>query len=1043
MTAKAEKVKQLRINERKFVEVPLLEQLTDLDWEVLDLDGSKQTPEDSHRSDFAEVVMEPVLREQLKVINPWLEDDQMDEIVHRIMTPPSKNLLENNQYVQQLLWEGTSVAENRQTGEKSPTVRYVDYGKRDNNRFIAVCQLKVRIPGTEKHIKPDIVLFLNGLPVVLIECKSPKVDQPIAEAIDQMMRYSEQRGYETEGVPALFNSNQIMVATCRQEARAGSITSHGEKHYYRWTDPYPRTLNDLEHGSSSPNDQQRLVAGMFDRDNLLDLIRTYTLFTTNDEDQLVKIVARYQQFRAVKLAVKRLLDGSNKFERSGIIWHTQGSGKSLTMMFMVREMYSHPKLNNWKIVFVTDRTQLEQQLSATGSGVGYTVKVAKSISDLKVKLANDSSDLVMAMIQKFQEHDLSATFPELNASPNILVMTDEAHRTQYDMLRANLDRALPNAADIAYTGTPIEKTKKVFGDYIDKYTMRQAIADKVTLEIVYEGRTYNAEIDDPAAMDQTFADVFSEYTLEERLKILGYASRRAYLEAEDTIKAKARDMVDHYVGQIFSNGFKAQVVAVSREACVRYKTAIDDAVSDKISALEAGNPNQIDIDRLRRLKTDVVISARHNDPPHLADYSDSSKHESIIASFKLPFDSEQNGVKGDTGIVIVNNMLLTGFDAPVEQVMYLDKVIKAHNLLQAIARVNRIGGTGKDVGFVVDYVGVGHHLKDAIDAYDEEEQNEILVCLDSIEEEIANLVTAQNKMKEFLDQYDMIDLGDYDAFFDFFYDEEIRYKFIVLYQGYTKALNAVFPRKEALDYLKDYNVLTEINVMAGRHFHDHRLSMKGIPEKLRAIADVHLKEKGIDVKIDPISIINPKFEELLGQRKRTKTKAAEIEHAIRHHIEENEDDDPELFSEFSTILEHIFSEEKENWDAIYEKLEALRQRIKDAENEPTYGLHRKKQMPFFRILRKEIFGESELTDDQISTLVALTKDLGGLISQELALTGFWSSAASQNKLQGEIQKMLLSKEYVGLPGIAKNRKAIITRLMELAETKNDTLLYAA
>jgi type I restriction enzyme, R subunit len=1043
MTAKAEKARLLRIDERRFVEEPFLKQLHGLGWEILDLDGATQTPKDSHRKDFAEVVMHSVLRERLRIINPWLQEDQLDEVVYRITTVPSKNLVENNQYVQGLIWEGTSVAENRQTGERSPSVRYVDFAKRDNNRFIAVCQFKVRIPGTEKHIKPDIVLFLNGLPIVVIECKSPKCEEPIAEAIDQLMRYSEQRGYENEGVPALFVSNQILVGTCRQEARAGSITSHIPKHFYRWSDPYPKKLNDLEHGASSPNDQQRLVAGMFDRNNLLDLIQTYTLFTTNEEDELIKIVARYQQFRAVKLAVKRLLEGKNKFERSGIIWHTQGSGKSLTMMFMVREMYNHPKLSNWKIVFVTDRTQLESQLSQTGSGVGYKVKVASSIKDLKEKLANDSSDLVMAMIQKFQEHDLSATFPQLNMSPNILVMTDEAHRTQYDMLRANLDRAMPNAADIAYTGTPIEKTKKVFGDYIDKYTMRQAIEDKVTLEIVYEGRTYNAEVDDPVAMDKAFADVFSEYTLEERLQILGYASRQAYLEAEATIDAKARDMVEHYVTQIFPNGYKAQVVAVSREAAARYKTAIDRAIGEKIVELERSNPNNIDTNRLKTLKTGVVISDQHNDPPHLASYGDTSKHEGIIASFKLSFGTEKSGIKGDTGIVIVNNMLLTGFDAPVEQVMYLDKVIKAHNLLQAIARVNRIGGKGKDVGFVVDYVGVGHHLKDAIDTYDEEEQKEILFCLDSIEEEINNLVTAQKKMSEFLEQNGMTYFGDYDAFFDLFYDEEIRYKFIVLYDEYTKALNAVFPRKEALDYIKDYNIVTEINVMAGRHFHDGRLSMKGIPEKLRAIADVYLKDKGIDLKIAPISIISPKFDEQIGERKRIKTKAAEIEHAIRHYIEENEDDDPELYAEFSTIMEHILEEEKNNWEAIYRKLEGLRSKIKDAASEPTYGLHRKKQMPFFRILRKELFGANNLTEDQISTLVALTKDLFDLIEREISLTEFWNSPAACNKLQGEIQNVLLSPSYTDLPGIVQKRKIIITRLMELAESKSDTILYAA
>ena len=208
-------------------------------------------------------------------------------------------------------------------------------------------------------------------------------------------------------------------------------------------------MNDLEHGSSSPNDQQRLVAGMLDRDNLLDIIRTFTLFSTNEKGEIIKVVGRYQQFRAVKLAVKRLLEGKTPRERSGIIWHTQGSGKSLTMMFMVREMYRHPSLSKWKVVFVTDRTQLENQLSETSQSIGFSVKVADSIKELKELLATDSSDLVMAMIHKFREVDLKETFPELNPSPNILVMTDEAHRSQYSMLGANLDKGIPNSARIA------------------------------------------------------------------------------------------------------------------------------------------------------------------------------------------------------------------------------------------------------------------------------------------------------------------------------------------------------------------------------------------------------------------------------------------------------------------------------------------------------------------------------------------------------------------------------------------------------------------
>ncbi|MBE9479363.1 MAG: type I restriction endonuclease subunit R, partial [Chloroflexi bacterium] len=854
----------IKLDERNHVEKPLLDQLAGLDWVVIDLDN-KQRPSDSYRESFTEVVMLPVLRERLKVINPWLENDQIEEVVKQLTASfPSTGLLENNRHLFELLLENTSVSENRRTGEKSPTVRFVDFDQRDNNRFIAVCQFKVRILGTEHHIIPDIVLFLNGLPVVVIECKSPKVKDAIPEAIDQLLRYSEQRGVKGEGSAPLFFYNQFVVATCRQEAKFGTITTHSEKLFFRWADPYPRTVDDLEHGAGGPNDQQRLVAGMLDRDNLLDLIRTFTLFSTNDKGQMIKIVGRYQQFRAVKLAVKRLLTGKSPRERSGIIWHTQGSGKSLTMMFMVREMYRHASLSNWKVIFVTDRTQLEDQLTETSQSIGFTVKVAEFINprttpdgkSLKELLRADTSDLIMAMIHKFREADLTETFPQLNDSPNILVMTDEAHRGQYKLLGANLDRGIPNAVKIGYTGTPIDKTERVFGDYIDKYTMRQSIEDGVTLEIVYEGRTHNAEVKDQEAMDIAFEDVFSVYNLQERLAILGYGSRDAYLEAEPTIEAKAKNMVEHYLTHVYPNGYKAQVVATSREAAVRYKKHIDAAIAAAIAKLERANPKKLDIEQLKSMQTDVIISGSHNDLPHLKEFSEKSKHDSSIKSFKLAFGGEDEGVTGDMGILIVRDMLITGFDAPVEQVMYLDKVIFAHNLLQANARVNRVSGDAKDKGFVVDYVGIGHHLKKAIDTYDEREQKEVIDALSFPEEELRELADSHAAVMALLKKHGLTDLNDHDAFFDIFYDEDLRFDYMLAFKKLTKCLNLVFPSRQALEYMGDYQALAEVNVLAGKHFRDQRLSMKGIPPKLRAITDIHLESKGIDIKVAPISILD-------------------------------------------------------------------------------------------------------------------------------------------------------------------------------------------
>jgi type I restriction enzyme R subunit len=1052
---------QIRLDERNHVEKPLLDQLDGLDWEIIDLD-SKQHPADSHRESFTEVVMLPVLRRQLKIINPWLEDDQVEEVVKQLTASfPSTSLLENNRHLFEMLLENTSINENRQTGEKSPTVRFVDFQQRGNNSFLAVCQFKVRILGTEHHIVPDIVLFLNGLPVVVIECKSPKVKDAIPEAIDQLLRYSEQRGAKGEGSAPVFYYNQFVVVTCRQEAKFGTITTHSQKYFYRWADPYPRTVDDLEHGAGGPNDQQRLVAGMLDRDNFLDLIRTFSLFSTNDKGQTIKIVGRYQQFRAVKLAVKRLLEGKNPRERSGIIWHTQGSGKSLTMMFMVREMYRHAQLSNWKVVFVTDRTQLEGQLSETSQSIGFSVKVADSIRRLKELLRADTSDLVMAMIHKFREADLTETFPKLNSNPNILVMTDEAHRSQYKLLGANLDKGIPNAAKIGYTGTPIDKTERVFGDYIDKYTMRQSIEDGVTLEIVYEGRTHNAEVPDQAGMDVAFADVFSDYNLQQRLEILGYGSRDAYLEAKPTIEAKAKDMVAHYLTHVYPNGYKGQVVATSREAAVRYKEYIDTALAAAIAELEKGNPRKLDLDQLKAMKTDVIISGSHNDLLHLKAFSDGSKHEASIKSFKMAFGGEEEGVTGDMGILIVNNMLLTGFDAPVEQVMYLDKVVVAHSLLQAIARVNRVSGESKDKGFVVDYVGVGHHLKKAIDTYDEREQKEVIDALSFPEEELRELRDSHAAVMGLLKEHGLTDLTDHDAFFDVFYDEDLRFDFMLAFKKLTNCLNVVFPSRQALDYMPDYQALTEINVLAEKHFRDERLSMKGIPPKLRAITDAYLESRGIDTKVPPISILDEDFEKDVGKRDRTKTKAAEIEHAIRHHLNVELDDDPDLQASFAQALAAIFEEFRENWNKIYAELEKLRFRIINASKEPTYGLHRKKQMPLFRMFNREVFGVGGVIgdaeplrvvdsrppypmneEDKISHLVDLTQRVFLVVERELKLTGFWESIPARNKLKAEIQNTLLAPEFSSLPGLVQNRSHIISRVMEIAEKNNDIILYA-
>ncbi|MCD6294336.1 MAG: type I restriction endonuclease subunit R, partial [Deltaproteobacteria bacterium] len=417
---------------------------------------------------------------------------------------------------------------------------------------------------------------------------------------------------------------------------------------------------------------------------------------------------------------------------------------------------------------------------------------------------------------------------------------------------------------------------------------------------------------------------------------------------------------------------------------------------------------------------------------------------------------------GNMGIIIVRDMLLTGFDAPLEQVMYLDKVIVAHNLLQAIARVNRIGGEGKDKGFVVDYVGIGHHLKKAIKISDAREQKDVIDALSFPEKELNDLRAVHRAIMAFFERHGLNDLNDHDAFFDLFYDEDLRFEYLSAFKKFTKSLNLVFPAKEALDFIPDYQQLSEINVLAEKHFRDTRLSMKGIPPKLRGITDSYLESKGIDLKVAPISILDQDFESQIGKRRRTKTKAAEVEHAIRHHLDVDLNDDPDLQASFAEALKKILEGFQKNWKKIYEELEKLRKRIINARKEPTYGLHRKKQMPLFRMFRREIFGNSNnavsqalpnvasdgLTpvwmteEDKISHLVDLTQKVFLEVERELKLTGFWGSIPARNKLKADLQRVLLSPEFGRLPQLITNRAHIISRIMEIAEKNNDTILYA-
>lgn len=1033
-----------RPSELQYVETPLLEQLKRLGWSVKALDDAeKHLPENSFRSSLREVIIPEKFKAALRRLNPWLEDDQVDVLCEQMQTYdfPTEKLLDNNIAVFDRLMDGLS-AYNEETGDEE-TVILVDWADMEHfdpattkNEYLAISQYKVRIPGTEEHIIPDVVLFVNGMPFVVIECKAPDIAEPVAEGIEQLMRYQNRRGSkDLEGVPELFYYNQFVVSTCFHDARYTSITG-GLSHFIEWKDPYPYKLSDIR-TDGIPSSQEILVAGMLEPSHLIDIVRNYTVYNETDEGKTVKVVPRYMQYRGARKIIERI----RKDKTGGTLWHTQGSGKSLSMMFVIRRMYNSADLNDYKIVLIIDRTDLQKQLFKTSRTIKYPVNKAGSIEHLKRLIANDASDVTVAMVHKFGDTSKKTErFPVLNTSERILVMIDEAHRSEYSELAANMWRSMPGSIKVAFSGTPITKTVETFGGYLDKYTMRQAQEDGVIVEIKYEGRATDSEITDHDAMNRKFVDVFGYMETEEQEEIMGRYTARGYLEAEEIIWEKAEDMVEHYITTVFQNGFKAQVVGVSKEAAHRYKVAIESILQRRILELKRDNPHNIDIEKLENLKVACIISATANEEPHLKPYGDDAKNEKIIDGFKAPFGSiGKEGGDGNYGIIVVTAMLLTGFDAPIEQVMYLDKIIKNHNLLQTIARVNRTCGPDKKCGYLVDYVGVTNHLRKALSEYDDDDVSETISSIKDKTQDIAALNDAYNAIIAFIREdvgFSSID-NTAPIIEELVADDELREDFNALFGQLSRMFDRVLPDPAALEYSADFRLLSFIRESVAKATRDPRLSMKDASKKVRAIIEEYLKVNGVDVEIEPVSLLSDDFLDDVKSKNRTDRAACDrIKYAVRQYININTPKDPELFMRLSERLEAILQEFRDNWAELREALEHLREDILEGRlRDNTFGYEPEHEMPFFAMLKTDLYGDVAYTDipeDAFDALKDLTNDVLQRFKADAETTNFWNNESMKNSLRTFIINKLLGPEIKNrVPGIFGRRKDIAQRLLEL------------
>ena len=692
------------------IEQSLLDTLAELGWEIVN--GPTIGPDGTREREYSDIVLSRRLEIALTRLNPDLTLPQREEVLKRITRASSAELLPDNQAFHTFLTEGVDVEYRHDDGSvRTAQVELFDFNNPSNNDFVAINQLTVVQDGVNR--RPDVVLYVNGLPLVVIELKNAADSKAnLTAAYNQLQTYKQQ-------ISNLFRFNELCVISDGLDARMGTLTAPAER-FMAW-----KTIGGEKDAGNVP-ELETLARGVFDKSRLLDIIRNFIVFErdSKDESKFIKKVAAYHQYWAVNKALVRTItatqpDGDH---RAGVVWHTQGSGKSLSMMFYAGKLIGEPALGNPTIVVLTDRNDLDGQLFDTFTAckdlLRQTPLRAESRAHIRELLNRESGGVIFTTIQKFFPEDGGDTFPTLSERTNIVVMADEAHRSQYGLkarIRESdaqlvygnakyLRDALPQASYIGFTGTPIEfedkSTQAVFGEYVDIYDVQRAVEDRATVNIYYESRLVDLGMDESTKLwlDREVDDLLEgeELSRQDTLKA-EYAQKEAIVGNSERLRLIAKDIIEHFSARLEVNEGKGMIVTMSRQI------AAD--LYDKVIELQPAWHSESDEEGAVK----VIITGSASDEQKLQQHIRSKDR---IKKIEQRIKDPQSGLK----LVIVCDMWLTGFDVPSMHTMYLDKPLKGHNLMQAIARVNRVY-PGKEGGLVVDYLGVAGALRDALETY--------------------------------------------------------------------------------------------------------------------------------------------------------------------------------------------------------------------------------------------------------------------------------------------------------------------------------------
>ena len=917
-----------------------------------------------------EVVLQERLEASLKRINPWLDENNLQKVLRKVLAVDGSSLMEINSQIHKLITRADALSLKPTPQEHPKAVKFIDYENVENNEFLVVNQMKFK--GRGANSIPDLVVFVNGLPLAVIEAKAQKVD--IQSALDDLIYYQ-------ENSPKLFYYNQIFGAINRIRGVYGTIEAD-TKFYSKYNEKASKELKALL--EYEPTAQDILLYNLFEKRGFLDIVKYFVIFEVV-EGKTIKKLPRYQQLRAVNKIVHRLKNEN----RGGVVWHTQGSGKSITMIYLATKLRAETSgFDNPTILILTDRTDLDNQIRKTFNAVGFAnVNQATSIAHLKRLLKDSYGKTLTSTIQKFQDRAEEKREVEvLSEKENIFVLIDEAHRSQYGLTASYMRASLPNAKFIAFTGTPIDKENKSTlhkfygGDYIDKYTIKQSVADGNTLPILYETGLSKFFIE-KELMDEAFNRVFEGVSDVKR----AYISKRGSsldmaMTASRRVEECAKSIVEHYASKSYLDGFKAMIVCHNRYQAIAYKKAFNKLAEQGLNGFESK----------------VIMSFdRKKDPKEFTDLAIATEDiKGAIEDFKLPFGDEGNKSRAgkkqfdNTAFLIVSDMLLTGYDAPILQTLYVDKILKEHNLLQAIARVNRTR-KGKEAGYVVDYAGITKHLVEALEIFSGDlEPSDVMV---DIAEEKTVLENRHTKLVNYFKRLKIDREQKRQAFIDsavvFLEPQDIKDRFRELVSDFNKSMNIVLPDPFASKYDYDFKLFNELKMMVRDP--KERITREE-SKRLQMILDEHLRANGIEYLLEePIDITDYKrfAEELAKEGQHNPLDKAK---AI---IKANEEKNPELFLELSELLERKLIEAKlERKKAVMEFFSEMEKIInRHKSRHLSLGLSDERQLVVYDLVKNteltlEIFDE---VDDWLSKKAILMqsdaqKEMRNLIKPLLA-----------------------------------------------------------